>query len=191
MSASDTKVGKVDPRVKDILKLLGIGTLLAAALVMPGPVAILLKEYERQKIEQDRKEWDKYNIWRLRQVIKRLEQQKVVELVNGMVKITEKGRRKLLRYDLNTIALKEKTDGKWRLIVYDVSNLKREQRNLFRAMLRKLNLLQLQKSVYLTPFICDDEIEYLRQIFDLGREVLVIKASHLENEEVYKRYFGL
>ena len=184
------KEEKIDPRVKDILKLLSLGTILIAAIIMPG-TAVLIKEYNKIKWEKDKKEWNKFNLWRLRQVIKRLQDQKVVEIVNEEVRITDKGRQKQLKFDLEKIELQKKTDGKWRIIIYDISNIKKSQRDLFRNVLKRLKFLRLQESVYLTPFVCDDEIEYLRQTFQIGSEVQVLKVSKLENDQVYRNYFGI
>lgn len=185
---------KIDPKVEDVIKLLGAGTILIASLLMPGVAftgGILIKEYQKYKREKDRKEWEKFNLWRLRQVIKRLERQKVIKVENDVVRITNKGRQRLLKFNLEKMVLNRKTDGKWRLIIYDISNLRRPQRDLFRSILKKLNLLQLQESVYLTPFVCDDEIEYLRQVFNISDEVIMIKVSEIENEQAYKNYFGV
>lgn len=181
---------RIDPKVKDILKLLAAGVILATVVIFPGLAAIgpLIKEIQENR---DRKEWDKYNLWRLRQMIKRLEKQKVVEIKDGIVKITDRGKRKLLKFNLEDIELKRKTDGKWRVIIYDIANLKKFQRELFRETLKRLKFLRLQKSVYITPFVCNDEIEYLRQLFNIGNDVLVLKVAEIEKAEVYKRYFGL
>lgn len=181
---------KIDPRVKDILKLLTAGAVLTTVVLFPGIAALgpLIKEIKENR---EKKDWEKFNLWRLRYVIKRLKKQKVVEIIDGLVKITDKGRQKVLRFDLDDMELKEKTDGKWRLIIYDVGELKKPQRELFRLMLKKLKFFQLQESVYLTPFVCDKEIEYLRQMFSIGKEVQVLKVSGIENENVYKTYFGI
>lgn len=181
---------KVNPKVKDVLKLLAAGAILTTVVLFPGIAALgpLIKEVQKNR---EKKEWEKFNLWRLRQVIKRLERQKVVEITDDVVKITDKGRNKSLRFDLDNMKLKRKTDGRWRLIIYDIANLKKPQRELFRKMLKKLNLLRLQKSIYMTPFVCDDEIEYLRQLFDIGNDVLVLKITGIENEQAYKRYFGI
>ncbi len=184
------KIEGIDPRVRDVLKLLSIGIVLAATFIMPG-TAVLLKEYSRFKLEKDRKEWEKFNSWRLRQVIKRLHKEKVVEVKHGEVKITDKGRQKLIRFELDIMEIKRKTDGKWRLIIYDISEFKKWQRELFRETLKRLKLYRLQDSVYLTPFVCEDEIEYLRQTFDVGKEVHVLKVSKLENDRAYRNYFGI
>lgn len=181
---------RIDPKVKDVLKLLAAGVILATVVLFPGIAAIgpLIKEIEER---QERKEWDRFNLWRLRQMIKRLKEQKVVEIKDGIVKITDKGKKKLLKFNLDNIELKQKTDGKWRVIIYDIANLKKFQRELFRETLKRLKFLRLQKSVYMTPFVCDDEIEYLRQLFSIGNDVLVLKVAGIENGEVYKRYFGI
>ncbi len=180
----------INPKVKDVLILLGAGVFLAGSLIMPG-LPIILKPILDEKRRRDEKEWEKYNAYNLRKLIKRLQAQKVVEIVGEEVKITKKGRQKILKYNLEEMEIKRKTDGKWRVIIYDVANLKKYQRDNFRNMLEKLQLLRLQESVYLTPFVCDNEIEYLREMFDVGNEVLLLKVKEIENEDVYKKYFGI
>lgn len=181
---------KINPKVKDVLILLGAGVFLAGSLIMPG-LPVVLKPILEEKRKREEKEWEKYNISRLRSLLKRLQAQKIVEITDGEVKITDKGRRKVLKYNLENMEIKRKTDGKWRVIIYDVANLKRYQRDIFRNMLDKLQFLRLQESVYLTPFVCDNEIQYLREMFEIGNEVLVLKVKEIENEEVYKNYFGI
>ena len=190
MTKNIIKELKINPKVKDVLKLLAVGAILTTVILFPGIAAIgpLIKEEQERR---EKKEWEKFNLRRLRQVIKRLEKQKEVEISNGMVKITNKGKKKVLKYNLDNMELKRKTDGKWRVIVYDIANLKKFQRELFRETLKRLKFLKLQKSVYLTPFVCDDEIEYLRQLFNIGSEVIVLKVTEIENEQAHKRYFGI
>ena len=190
---------KIDPKVKDILILLAGGTFIAASLIFPGlPIIVkeALKTYESAQWQKRQKEWKKFNTWRLRQVVKRLEKQKIVEIVEidktPVVTITEKGKQKILKFKLEEIELDQTTwDGKWRIITYDIASVKRWQRELFRKMLKRMNFYQLQKSVYLTPFKCRDEIEYLRQVCEVGNEVVILTVSGFENEQVYKEYFGL
>lgn len=181
---------KIDPKVKDVLKLLAAGAILTTVVLFPG-IAAVAPLIEAEKRRRERKEWEKFNLWRLRQVIKRLESQKIVEIKDDVVKITNRGKKRLLKFNLDNIKLKGKTDGKWRLIIYDIANLKKPQRELFRETLKRLKFLGLQESVYLTPFVCDDEIEYLRQLFDIGDEVVVLRVEGIENEQAYNRYFGI
>lgn len=190
MTKKITKEEKINPKVKDVLKLLAAGVVLSTVVLFPG-IAAIAPLIEEEKRRRERKEWEMFNLRRLKQVVKRLERQKEVEITNGIVKITDKGKKKVLKYDLENMELKRKTDGRWRVIVYDIANLKKFQRELFRETLKRLKFLRLQKSVYITPFICDNEIEYLRQVFDIGSEVLVFKVSEIENVQPYRRFFGI
>lgn len=193
------KMSRVDPKSKEVLTLLGIGTFLAASVIFPGLPIVAKGIFDIQKDlrwQKNQKQWNKYNLWRLRQVIKRLQRAKYVEIteINGVdvVSITEKGKKKLLAYNIDNIRLDEtRWDGVWRLIIYDVVRTKRANSEAFRRSLLKLHLLKLQKSVYLTPFKCENKIEYLRQIYDIGNEVQILKVGKLENEGAYKQYFGL
>jgi CRISPR-associated endonuclease Cas2 len=190
---------KMDPKVKDILILLGAGVFLAASIIMPGlPMAVkpFLNAKRSTKRRKKQKEWEKFNQWRLRQVLKRMYAQKLVEISEEketpVVKISENGKKKLLKYNLEEMVLAGKDwDDKWRIIIYDITSRKRWQRELFRKTLKRMNFFQLQKSVYLTPFKCHDEIEYLRQVCEVGNEVVILTVSGIENEQAYRSYFGL
>lgn len=186
---------KVDPKVKQVLVLLGAGAFLAASVIMPG-LPLAAKPFLDYQREKERNEWKKFNSWRLRQVLRRMHTQKLVEITeqDGMqvVKISENGKKKLLIYNLDEMVLGDKNwDGKWRIIIYDIFSKKKQERELFRKTLKKMKFLQLQKSVYLTPFQCRNEIEYLRQVCDVGNEVLILTVSGIENADAYKEYFGL
>lgn len=186
---------KIDPKVKEILILLGAGTFLAASIVMPN-LPMILKPFLDERRKKEANEWKKFNTWRLKQVLKRMHQQKLVHIVEQndgyLVKISDNGKKKLLKFNLDEMELKNKKwDGKWRIIIYDIFTGKKEQANLFRRTLKRLKFFKLQRSVYITPFKCYDEIEYLRQVCEVGREVQMLTVSGLENEKAYKEYFGV
>lgn len=176
-----------------------MGAFLAASVVMPGlPIVAgyLLKLQKDQDYQKSFKQWEKFNLWRLRQVIKRMKDAKYVEIVKAgkipVVKITEKGKAKLLQYDLDDIKLNQtKWDGTWRLVIYDISRNKKNFAESFRKTLKRLDVLKLQESVYLTPFKCEEIIKYFREIYQISDEVQILKVKNLENEEAYKKYFGL
>ncbi len=187
------------PSTKEVLYLLGMGTLLVGSILMPGlgmAGGAIVRAKRKHDFEQSQKAWKKFNIKLLKRNLKRLQSQKMVEIKERdgqeIIKLTQKGHTKYLKFKLEDLSLKGKVwDGKWRLVMYDVSHLKRSSQDSFRRMLKQMNFLLLQKSVYLTPFKCKDEIEYLREYFNLGKEVLVLEVSKLENQESYKQYFGL
>lgn len=190
----------ISPKMKDVLELLGKGVLLSSLFLFPAAgigIKAIYDIYEQSKQKKDLQELEKYDLSRLRYNLQRLYRQKIVKVTeeNGYstVCLTEKGKLRILKYKLEEMAITRPNnwDNKWRLIIYDITKFKKKEQEAFRRMLKKLKMLPLQKSVYLTPYPCDKEIEFLRQYFNVGEEVLYIIVQRLENEKVYKRHFGL
>lgn len=187
------------PTNKEILLLLGVGTLLIASVVMPGLAAAagaVMRAKKRRDWEERQKAWKKFNVPLLRRNLKRLYEQKLVEVVEEkgqeVVKLTQKGQTKYLRFKMEDWSDKAKGwDGKWRVVIYDIGKLKKTQQESFRRMLKQMNFWPLQESVYLTPHKCRDVVNYLRDYFNIGEEVMLLEVSRLENEGYYKQYFGL
>lgn len=192
-------MGEKYPNTKEVVYLLGMGTLLLGSILMPGlglAAGALARAKKRYDWKQTQKEWQRFNHYYLRKNLRRLYQQKIVEIIEQdgqeVVKLTQKGRTKYLRFQLEELSLKGRAwDKKWRIVLYDISKFKRSQQETFRRILKRIRFLKLQKSVYITPYSCEESIEYLREYFGIGREVLVIRADKIENEVVYKKYFGL
>lgn len=195
-----TKKILTDPQVRQILELLGTGILLSSLFLFPGAgagIKYIYDEYKRLKREKDFREWEKFNLSRLRFLLRRLRRQKLIAVTEkdgySIVRLTKKGKVKVFKYKLEEIQLKKpvRWDGKWRLIIYDITQFKHRQQTAFRRMLKKLKFLRLQKSVYLTPYPCSEEVEFLREYFDVGEGVIYIIADKIENDSLYKKYFGL
>lgn len=191
--------GKDYPTTKELLYLLGAGVLLTAAILAPGvgiAAGQIVRWKKRYDWENSQKEWKKFNENFLRRNLKRLHEQKVIEIIQEnnqeVVRLTNKGQTKYLRYRFEELSLKgNRWDGRWRLVIYDINRLKRAAQDSFRRTLKQIRFYPLQKSVYLTPYPCQQQIEYLRQYFDLGEEVLLLEVSKLENEKFFKEYFGV
>lgn len=125
-----------------------------------------------------------------------MHEQKIIEVLEKdgqeVIKLTDKGHVRFLQLKMEDIINKSnRWDGKWRIVIYDISKMKKGAVTILRRMLTKSGFLRLQKSVYLTPFKCAEEIEYLRQYFGVGQEVIYLEISKLENEQYYKEYFGV
>lgn len=180
--------------VKNILVLLGKGAILSAALLAPKSASILLPLVEKSS---DYNEWKKYNTSYLRRTLERLENQKVVKIVKEgdmqVIRLSANGKRKILKYSLDSLEIEKPKhwDGKWRLVLYDVPNYSRDLADMMRSSLKTLGFYPIQKSVFIIPYPCKDQIEFLREYFFLGGSVQYMVVDQLENDEVYKNYFGL
>ena len=188
---SDSTIIILNPKVKDILKILGITGFVAASLLMPGLPKILTPAYKKQH-----KRWGHFNRRILKAALKRMQTGGVIEEIEQdgeiVFKLSEKGKLKLFKYRLEDLELNQNSwDKKWRLVAYDIPKGKKNQAEAFRTLLKKMNFLQLQKSLWLTPFPCSNEIEFLKQLYFLKDHVTVLTISQLEGESAYKQYFGI
>lgn len=141
--------------------------------------------------------WHSFSQRRLKETVKRFRKQKFVEIEeeNGqyVVKITTKGLVKALSYKLNEMSIKEpkQWDGKWRVVIFDIADQKRNHREVFRKRIKSLGLFPLQESVYVYPYPCFDQIEFLRQISGVGLEAKYILANKIEDDESLRNHFRL
>src|SRR3990167_3491961 len=149
---------EISPKVKTVLELLGKGALLSSLFIFPGAglwIKAIYAVYEELKREKEFKEWQKFNLPRLRYILKRLQRQKLIEITeeknHSVVRLTERGKLRILKYNLGEITIEKPPhwDKKWRLVLYDIRKFKRREQETFRRILNRLKFLQLQKSVYL------------------------------------------
>lgn len=139
-----------------------------------------------------------YRSWGMRKQLSRLSRQKYIKveyLPDGQtsVVITKNGMTRALTYQTSQLALQKPKhwDRKWRVVVFDVPEKKKHLRDRFRAGLRQLDMYQLQESIYVSPYPCFDEIEFLREIGGVAVSVRYILAEHIEDDEALRSYFTL
>ena len=134
---------------------------------------------------------------RLRQIVKRLADQEVISFKQKgeetVVKITEKGKQKILRFNIDNLQIKQprKWDGKWRIVIFDIPEYKKKAREALRWKLKELGFYQLQKSAFLYPFECKDEITFITANYEIKNDTKYIVAEEIEEEEFFKSWFGV
>jgi DNA-binding PadR family transcriptional regulator len=110
------------------------------------------------------------------------------------IHLTEKGKRAAgwLQIDALKIKRPKKWDGKYRLVIFDISQLKRIYRDALRGKLRELGFIKIQKSVWLCPFDCRDEIALLREFFGLSeKEMRLIIAEDIGDDKWIRKIFKI
>jgi len=180
--------------VKTILTLVGAGAFLAGSLVIPNlPMALkpFLKDQEEYEV------WKRFNIPYLRRTLYRLEQQKLVEIAEEkgiqMVKITESGKRRILRYAIGEVLIEKPRfwDGKWRLVSYDIPGNLKPLRKMFREYLCLWGFFPLHESVLLHAYPCEKQADFLKEYLGVGQYVRMFTVSKIENDKPFKNFFGI
>ncbi len=109
-----------------------------------------------------------------------------------VVKITEKGKRKMLLFKLEEMKPKQgKWDRLWRMVFFDISEIDKNKRDQLRKYLKKLGLKQMQESVWVSPYKVEDEVKYLREVLEVPHGVKLGLLKEVENEKELKEWFEL
>lgn len=109
------------------------------------------------------------------------------------VRVTVAGRMSLKRYQLDRleVARPKVWDGRWRVVGFDIPEKERIARDVLRALLRRLGFYPLQKSVWILPFPCRDEVEAIRFAYGLGNNLWYAESDVLDREVELREYFDL
>src|SRR3989339_49786 len=86
---------------------------------------------------------------------------------------------------------KKDWDGKWRFIVFDVPEKFRTGRDALRWKIKKLGFYELQKSVFIFPYKCEDEINFIIEFFGIRKYVRYGIIDFIDNKAHLKQIFGL
>ena len=109
------------------------------------------------------------------------------------IRLTEKGERFAALMEDGGVAIQKpkRWDGKWRVLIFDISESKKALRNKVRSTLVTLGFVRLQDSVWVHPYDCEDFILLLKADFKIGKEVLYIIADKIENDKELRTRFDL
>jgi phenylacetic acid degradation operon negative regulatory protein len=107
------------------------------------------------------------------------------------VALTESGKLRWQRVELQQPLSAKHWDGKWRLIIFDIPTNKRYHANEFRKHLRTLGLQPLQRSVWVTPYPCETQIAILRQLYQIRFNVRLMEALAIDDEAELKATFNV
>lgn len=133
------------------------------------------------------KEWKKINERGLRESIRKLYQSKIVDCKennDGTISLilTENGKKRALLYDLDKLKINKppKWDGLWRLVIFDIPEDKKSARMALAYKLKEIGFYPMQKSVFIHPYECKDEIDFVTEIFDIAPYVRFLRVKDID-----------
>jgi len=175
--------------IKDILSGLAAVGVVTVAATSPYFAINLWKNFKW------RKRYKKQNI---RNAFYKLNRDGCIEVKKRnhqiYISLTPQGKRKAGRLQIDSLEIKKpkKWDKKWRIVIFDIAQLKRFYREIFRGKLKELGFHPLQKSVWIHPFDCHDEIETIKDFLYLtDKEIRIITAQDIGEANWLKKIFSL
>jgi hypothetical protein len=100
--------------------------------------------------------------------------------------LTQKGRNKALSARLKLLEqekiskLKKRKDGRWLMITFDIPESEREWRDFLREKLQDLGFVFFQKSIWVSPYNVQDEMEKFLRENQLDKYVRIFLIKEIE-----------
>ncbi len=176
----------------DILLIIVAGPVILASLFLPNAPQML------KPLIKWRKNWGKIKRKRVYEAINRLNKKRLIELTqkgdNLYIEITENGRKLIKNFDYDNIELPshKKWDKKWRLVIFDIPEKKNKERRALSVKLKDLGFYPLQESVFIYPYDCRSEIDFICSFLDVDRYINYCIVDTLDKKEGdLRKFFGL
>jgi len=168
-----------------ILKGFVAGGLFVAILALPGLAQVLV--LFKPKNYQER--------FRVKRTILSLEKRGLLKISskNGALSLTDSGKKEVDRNKIYDLHVKpQKTwDGMFRVIIFDIPNTKKSVRNAVNFHLKRMGFMPIQKSTFITPFECRDELDMLGKYLNVRNNLKYLLVKKIDGEQEIKKMFDL
>ena len=185
-----SKKGKIFSPTKQKVLLLLVGGLALGLARSPRQ-----QKYIFQVLQKSWREIDRQYLYR---IIREFKHERLVDYKeegdsNIKVVITEKGREQTLRFNVDQMKIERPNswDKIWRLVLFDIPETKRRARDALRIKLRELGFKEFQKSVFVLPYSCESEINFIAEFFEIRNYIHLAEVTKLSNDSKLRLHFDL
>ena len=154
------------------------------------------KQYFRV-VREVHREWEDIDRKSLNRAIHSLYTSKLVETKDNRdgtltLVLSKNGKRMALRYNIDDMRIKAPAswDKTWRIVMFDVPEPYKKIRDTLRMHFKNMGFYEFQKSVFVHPYPCGKEIEYLMEFYQSRKYIRYIVATEIDNSLELKRHFG-
>ena len=177
--------------IRKILKGLATGTAITLILFSSRVAKRIIRDIKHELKDKNLKKkylMRKFYYLRERELVSFVEKGDEIEIV-----ITEKGRRSVLKYDIEMMKIDrpKRWDGKWRLVFFDIPESKKKARDALVFKLRDLGFVKFNNSVWVFPYECRKEVDFISEFFDVAKYVHYAVASDITNEQALMSVFKI
>ncbi len=99
-------------------------------------------------------------------------------------RLTKDGRKKLhsIKLDHDNTLVDPTWDGKWRVILLDLPENRKDERDALRYLLKKASFVCLKNSVWISPFPYENLFTNIKKDFSLTTELMIFVTNTLDSE---------
>lgn len=185
-SAAEYKRGEL---AKDILRIIGSG---ASA---PGFGSVALNTLQLVDCFNPKGRDERNKVWKS---IKYLEAKNRIRFHaesdgHTSVHLTKAGETTLSEVAIDELAVKQprRWDRKWRLVMFDIPARHEKARQPFRSKLEDLGFRLYQRSVFIYPYECHEEVHTVAKWYGVDEFIRYVVATELHDMREYAQLFDL
>lgn len=147
----------------------------------PGRSFRILKAMSREWRDIDRQA-----LWRAIRALYRSQLVAIKKNPDGSLTLvlSAAGKKRALTFTVGQMQIKRPDvwDRRWRVVIFDIPERKKKIRDALRRHLQHLDFYELQKSVFVHPFPCGDEVDFLVELHQVRPYVRQLDVVHIDNE---------
>jgi DNA-binding transcriptional regulator PaaX len=169
---------------KVVLKTIAFSAVAVSVVALPGLAVALSLLTPRNK----------RGSYKLTRTVRRLDKTGFVQInAQGNINLTKRGKQKIKEYGLDDISLKKqpKWDNRWRIIIFDIPESKAGARRALGRKLKELGFFPFQKSTFVFPYHCKDEVDFVCSYFNIHKYLRYIVAQEIQDDKKLREYFKL
>ncbi len=183
-SAAEYRRGEL---ARDILRLVAAGVVVGAGVMAPNTLQLL--QYFTPRSPKERA--------KIMRMIRYLESRDCIQLEhqNGReyIHLTKQGRKQFDENAIRELQIPEprRWDRRWRLVMFDLPIRHEKVRQAFRLKLEDFGFRLYQRSVFIYPHECMEEVNAVAEWFGVREHVRYIVAEHINDMRKYAVEFDL
>lgn len=170
-----------------MLATIGVAGIIAIAAVAPNMFKILGRSGTLARLK-----------FQTKGVLTRLKMKGEIEFVERdgkkYARLTDRGEAvlEMERRKMSLIKNKpRKWDRRYRLVMFDIPEVRRKTRDQLRYQMSDVGFLRVQDSAWVYPYDCEEFIALLKADLHLGKDVLYAIVEEIENDAQIRKHFGL
>lgn len=178
---------------KQILITVGVAGVVVLAAAAPG-VLYAAKLFEKDKGWFPKKD----RTQRTTQAIRRLQRNHLLAVKEKrgkfVVELTKEGKQKFkeIQFERLQITKPAHWDKKWRIVIFDIPDKSfKRARDVLRGKLKKWEFYPLQKSVWVCPWPCENEIQLVAELYGIAPYVNVVVAEKILDDLSIRKHFDV
>jgi DNA-binding transcriptional regulator PaaX len=128
------------------------------------------------------------NKYAITRSLKGLEEAGLIERIdsvqNSYARLTKEGKKKVhsLELDSETTLVNSTWDGAWRIIILDLPENRKSEREALRYLLKKANFVCLKNTVWISPYPYEYLFTNIKKDLGLSNELMIIVTDKIDEE---------